>query len=59
MGLFKSLGFNLHRTLTMPGLAVYKKMDVAHQGTIRPIESEELAMVSGLLNDTWRDYNLV
>ena len=58
-GLFKSLGFNLYRTLTMPGLVIYKKMDVAHQGTIRQIGSEEFSKVSDLLNDTWRDYDLV
>jgi hypothetical protein len=58
-GLFKSLGFNLHRTLTMPGLAIYKKMNMAHQGTIRQIGSEEWSKLSDLLNDTWRDYDLV
>src|SRR5512139_2657353 len=58
MGLFKSLGFNLHRTLTMPGLAIHKKMDVAHPGTIRQTGSEELSQVSDLLNDTWQGYDL-
>jgi GNAT superfamily N-acetyltransferase len=58
IGLFESLGFNHHRTLTMPGLAIFKKMEVAHQGTIRQIMSEELSKVSGLLNDTWGDYDL-
>jgi len=37
----KVWAFNLYRTLTMPGLVIYKKMDVAHQGTIRQIGSEE------------------
>jgi GNAT superfamily N-acetyltransferase len=58
MGLFKNLGFNLHRTLTMPGLAIYKKMDAAHQGTIRQIGPEGLSQVSDLLNETWRNYDL-
>jgi GNAT superfamily N-acetyltransferase len=59
MRLFKSLGFNFHRTLTMPSLAIYKKIDVAHQGTIRQIGPEEWSKVSDLLNDTWQDYDLV
>jgi hypothetical protein len=42
----------------MPGLAIYKKMN-AVQGNIRQIGSEELSQVSDLLNDTWRDYDLV
>ena len=57
MRLFASLGFKHHRTLVMPGLAIYKEMGVAHQGTIRPIASEELVPVSDLLNDTWQGYD--
>jgi GNAT superfamily N-acetyltransferase len=58
MGLFKGLGFNHHRTLTMPGLAIYKEMNAVHNGNIRQIVSEELPLVSDLLNDTWQGYDL-
>jgi len=58
MKLFESLGFKLHRTLVMPGLAIYKEMNVAHKGSIRAIASEELVSVSDLLNDTWQGYDL-
>ena len=33
MKLVESLGFKLHRTLVMPGLAIYKDMDLLHWGT--------------------------
>jgi GNAT superfamily N-acetyltransferase len=58
MGLFEGLGFKLHRALIMPGLAIYKDMDVAHKGSIRPIAPEDLAAVAKLLNDTWQGYDL-
>ena len=58
MELFEGLGFNHHRTLTMPGLAIYKEMNAAHKGNIRQIVSEELPLVSDLLNETWQGYDL-
>jgi N-acetylglutamate synthase-like GNAT family acetyltransferase len=57
MKLVESLGFKLHRTLVMPGLAIYKEMEVAHKGAIRPMASEELVSASDLLNDTWQGYD--
>jgi hypothetical protein len=53
----ESLGFKLHRTLVMPGLAIYKEIKVDHKGVIRPIASEELIPVSDLVNDTWQGYD--
>lgn len=58
MKLVESLGFKLHRNLVMPGLAIYKEMDVVHKGTIRPATSEDLTAVAMLLNDTWQGYDL-
>ena len=51
-------GFNLHRTLVMRGLAVFKEMDVAPKGRVRPIASGDLVAVADLLNETWQGYEL-
>jgi GNAT superfamily N-acetyltransferase len=51
-------GFKLHRTLVMPGLAVFKEMDVASKGRVRPITSEDLEAVAGILNETWQGFQL-
>lgn len=56
--LFESQGFRLHRTLVMPILAVYKEMDIGVDGKIRPMRSEDLAVVAELLNNTWQDHDL-
>ena len=56
--LFESQGFRLHRTLAMPILSVYKKVDVASRGMIRAITSEDLSCVADLLDDTWQGYDL-
>lgn len=58
MRLFESQGFKLRRTLVMPGLAVYKEMDVASRGKVRPIASEDLVAVAELLNETWQGFDL-
>jgi len=50
--------FKLHRKLIMPGLAIYKEMDVPSKGKIRPIEQEDLDAVAKLMNDTWQGYEL-
>jgi GNAT superfamily N-acetyltransferase len=58
MRLFESQGFKLHRTLVMPGLAVYKEMDVISRGKIRSTTSEDLVAVAELLNETWQGFEL-
>ncbi len=58
MRLFEGHGFRLHRSLVMPGLAVYKEMDVAATGTIRPIATADLPTVAELLNQTWEGHDL-
>jgi GNAT superfamily N-acetyltransferase len=58
MRLVEGYGFELHRTLVMPGLALYQEMDVPSLGTIRPVSSNDLPAVADLLNDTWEDYEL-
>lgn len=54
----ESQGFKLNRKLVMPALAIYKKMDVASRGNIRPIAKEDLDAVAKLMNDTWQGYEL-
>ena len=56
--LFESQGFKPHRSLVMPGLAVYREMDVPSIGKIRPISLEDLDAVAALLNETWQGYEL-
>ena len=51
-------GFNLHRTLVMPGMPVYKKMDTGKSYSIRPITSKDLPLVAELLNKTWENFEL-
>ena len=51
-------GFKLHRTLVMPGLVVFKEMDVESKGRVRPITSEDLEAVASILNETWQGYQL-
>jgi len=54
----ESQSFKLHRKLIMPGLAIYKEMDVPSRGKIRPIVQEDLDAVAKLMNDTWQGYEL-
>jgi hypothetical protein len=54
----ESQGFKLHRTLVMPGMPVFKKMELRTKHAIRPITSEDLALVAELLNKTWQDFEL-
>ena len=51
-------GFKLHRTVVMPGLAVYKEMVTASGGNVRPAQPEDLATLAELLNETWQDFEL-
>ncbi len=55
--LFEGLGFNLHRSLVMTGLPVFKKMEVPFRGNIRPTAWEDLEALAGLLNQTWQGYD--
>jgi len=58
MKLVESLGFQLHRTLVMPALAVYKEMEVPSKGKIRSMVREDLDAAAKLLNETWQGYDL-
>jgi GNAT superfamily N-acetyltransferase len=58
MRLFEGQGFKLHRTFVMPGLAVYKEMDVISRAKIRSTTSEDLVAVAELLNETWQGFEL-
>jgi GNAT superfamily N-acetyltransferase len=58
MKLVESLGFKLHRTLVMPGLAIYKEMEVPSKGKIRSMVQGDLGAVAKLLNETWQGYDL-
>ncbi len=51
-------GFQRHRTLTMPGLAVYKKMSVETSYQIRTAIIDDLPTIASLINETWQDYEL-
>jgi len=51
-------GFRHHRTLVMPGLPVFKEMDVQSRGMVRSTSPEDLAAVADLLNETWQGFEL-
>jgi len=51
-------GFRLHRTLVMPGLAVFKEMSMQPDGQIRTVLPKDLNKVANLLNETWQDHEL-
>jgi predicted N-acetyltransferase YhbS len=50
--------YRCHRTLVMPGLSVFREMDVKSFGRIRTLTVSDLDAVANLLNKTWRDYEL-
>jgi len=58
MRLFEGRGFELHRTLVMPGLSVFKAKDIPSKGKVRPVTSEDLLTVARLLNETWQGFEL-
>ena len=58
MRLFENEGFQLHRKLVMPGLTVFRKMEVPGHGNIRPSEPRDMEAVAGLINQTWDGYQL-
>ena len=51
-------GFQWHRTLVMPGLAVFKEMTVGSGYIIRTSIIDDLPSVAGLVNETWLDCEL-
>ena len=51
-------GYQVHKTLVVPGLAVYKEMDVPGNWTIRQAEPADLPAVAELLDETWRGFEL-
>lgn len=50
--------YKRQRTLMMPGIAVFKEMNVQSFGRIRTIEETDLETVVDLLNKTWQGYEL-
>jgi len=54
----ESQSFKLHRKLIMPGLAIYKEMDVPSRERIRPMLQRDLDAVAKLMNETWQGYEL-
>jgi hypothetical protein len=51
-------GYKLHKTLVVPGIAVYKEMDVRCKWTVRQIRPEDLPAVAEVLNETWQGFEL-
>lgn len=51
-------GYSLHRTMVMPGLAVYKKMDAVTDKLVRPARIEDLDALTALANKTWQNYEM-
>lgn len=58
MRFFERQGFSLHRTLALPVLWVYKKVDIPNKEKIRPATVKDLPVIAELLNATWQDYDL-
>jgi GNAT superfamily N-acetyltransferase len=51
-------GYDLHRTLVVPGIPVYQEMDVRCGGIVRPAGPEDLPAVAEILNETWQGFEL-
>jgi N-acetylglutamate synthase-like GNAT family acetyltransferase len=58
MRLFEREGFELHRKLVMPAIAVRKEVAVPAADKIRSITPRDLETVAELLNQTWRGHDL-
>jgi N-acetylglutamate synthase-like GNAT family acetyltransferase len=54
----ESHGYDLKRSVVMPGLAVKEEMEVPSLGSIRPASVSDLEAVSELMNDTWDGFQL-
>lgn len=55
---FESGGYRLHRKLVMPGIPVYKELEIRCNGSIRQAEPEDLPAIAQLLNETWRGFEM-
>jgi GNAT superfamily N-acetyltransferase len=51
-------GYKLHKTLVVPGIAVYKEMNVRCKWTVRQARPEDLPAVAEVLNETWQGFEL-
>ena len=51
-------GFYLHRTIVMPGLAIYKKMSTDTQKHVRSARPEDFDRLAALANKTWQNYEM-
>ncbi|MBU1695542.1 MAG: GNAT family N-acetyltransferase, partial [Proteobacteria bacterium] len=51
-------GFYLYRTIIMPGLAIYKKMNTATEKQVRAAREEDLGALVALANKTWQNYEM-
>lgn len=56
MRYIKRRGFYLHRTIIMPGLTIYKKMNTPCEKHVRPAQPEDLNALAALANKTWQDF---
>lgn len=51
-------GFSLHRTVVMPGLIIYKKMDTTSGKNVRTARPEDIDRLAELFNKTWQNFEL-
>ncbi len=51
-------GFYRHKTIIMRSIPVFKEMNARTEKNVRQIVSEDLSAVAGLLNSTWKGYEL-
>lgn len=56
--LFGRQGFKPYRELVMPGLIVYKEMEVQSFGNIRSATPDDMKAIAELLDTTWNGYEL-
>lgn len=50
--------FQHHRTIVMPGIAVFKDMPVESSHKIRTAVAGDLPAIAGIINETWQKYEL-
>jgi GNAT superfamily N-acetyltransferase len=53
MRCFEGQGYLLHRTLPMPGIVVYRDMDLPCSENVRQATVDDLPAIADLLNSTW------
>ncbi len=51
-------GYSRHRTVVMPGLAIYKKMPAHSEKNVRAARPADLSRLAALANLTWQNYEM-